>query len=1217
MMNKKITKRKALFDEKSRMRKCFSLLILLFSLTLSAQSNLSTDQNFVYTKSCLDADCVKKSEVVQYYDELGRPVQAVGIKATPLGRDVVTPFEYTPFGKQVKDYLPIPQQGTSGGAFYSSPFDGVSSAYGNEKIYSEKIYDNVYTDRVKQVIPVGDAWKLKPVNLGYETNLGGDVTKYVITTNWVDGRTDSGITLSTPYTVNQLMKTSATDEDGNTTVEFHNGEGQTILIRKNDGTQDLNTYYLYNEYGQLAYVIPPLAVGNTAPDQTTLDNLCYQYRYDGMGKPVEKKVPGKGWEYLIYDKQDRVIMSQDANLRRTDNTFLAKGWMFTKYDKFGRVVYTGFFPSTDTRVVVQNNVNSITANPENNEARSTGTFSTFGMNIFYTQNAFPSSNTTVLSVNYYDTYPIYDFNPPFPPPVFGQSLITDAQNAAINTKTLPTLSLVKNIEDYNWTKSFVYYDTKARPVSTYSINYLGGYTKTETELDFAGVIKQTKVYHKRLNSDTERIIAQSFEYDDQNRLKKQWHQVNSQPQELLSENSYNELSQLSNKKVGNNLQSIDYTYNIRGSLIKLNDPANLGIKLFGYELKYFNPLNTTNSTGKYNGNITEVTWKSTTDNVLKQYNYQYDALNRLTKGMYSEPRATVPQNDLYNETVTYDMNSNIKSLQRTGKNSLGVKGGIDDLSYHYSGNQLTSVVDDSDDYMGYPDASGNTISYDDNGNMKDHVDKGILGITYNYLNLPDYVKFDKTFIPRIPFGGDFNVNTQYFYRADGAKLKKIYTFGSGKSNMEVSTITDYLDGFQYEMEDTGGFSSTVLKFVPTSEGYYNFENNKYIYSYTDHLGNIRVSYSKNASGSAEVLEENSFYPFGLKHGGDNAQISNPSYTYQYNGKEFQRETGWSDYGARMYMSDIARWGVIDPLAEQYRRLTPYNYVANNPINYIDPDGRKMQAPKGSPDSTPPPMVQGGMLDYYARGGTGKTSDILKFLGQEDMLGSFMAMMATSNGGGGGEKSHTTIGDMMRGLGVNPSESMGYYQEVIKALNLRQQMINAKLDPNAKASYKDLGKLLIGVTSLTELYRITNAEFMEDSKNQHPAETVDKNIYLNMSKINSLLFFAYTLGHEMNHVFDNKFFKDKFIEMTPFGRADSIPFRNTFGLFKESTGLGWEMQMGNSILCGFSGFEAASYYYGPNGLEFYYQDTIDKLKPYMNELIRARTVIYNIQKNKLK
>ncbi|WP_394349963.1 RHS repeat-associated core domain-containing protein [Chryseobacterium vaccae] len=101
-----------------------------------------------------------------------------------------------------------------------------------------------------------------------------------------------------------------------------------------------------------------------------------------------------------------------------------------------------------------------------------------------------------------------------------------------------------------------------------------------------------------------------------------------------------------------------------------------------------------------------------------------------------------------------------------------------------------------------------------------------------------------------------------------------------------------------------------------------------------------MSYAKNSEGVLEITDVNNYYPFGLNHiEGQIAKGTLGSYfNYKYNGKELQ-ETGMYDYGARMYMPDLGRWGVVDPLAEQYRRWSPYNYAVNNPIRFIDPDGR--------------------------------------------------------------------------------------------------------------------------------------------------------------------------------------------------------------------------------------------------------------------------------------
>lgn len=924
------------------MKKILNILGIFILMQISAQNNLTTTENYIYSKSCLNMDCTKISESVQYFDGFGKLFQTQNIKASPLGKDMVQHITYDGFGRKVDGWNPVPMN-TLGGALQDSIAvkNMAISVYGDIRPFSHTVIEKSPLDRPMSITSIGQEWQNHPVNVGNYANQANEVRKYIVKTSQTEDRTEDELSLEGFYSANTLVKTSVTDEDGNTNIEYKNKKGQIVLSRKGAGTsEETDTYYVYNDYNQIAFVIPPLGV-NAPMNQNTYDNLYYQYRYDGWARLVEKKIPGKGWEYMIYDQQDRLIMTQDANLRTTDNNFGARGWMVTKYDKLGRTVYSGFLESTDSRATLQNNVNNLTVNSENNETRSSTSFTANGVEVYYTQNAFPSGSITVLTVNYYDTYPQYTFNPTFPISIFGQEILTDTQSSPINTRGLPTLSLVKNIEDNGWTKNYVYYDTKGRTASTYSINHLGGFTKMEMQLDFAGVIQQTKIYHKRLATDTEKIITQRFEYDDQNRLEKQWHKVDSWGEELLVDNTYNELSQLSNKKTGNGLQSIDYTYNVRGTIIKMNDPANLGLKLFGYELKSFNPQNTTNATGKYNGNITEIDWKTSTDNILRRYNYQYDALSRLKKGIFSEPETSIPQNDFYNELVTYDLNGNITSLQRNTKGISGMKEQIDDLVYTYEGNKLQTVVDGSGNYAGYPDTSGTMISYDNNGNIISHGDKGIVNIKYNYLDLPAEIKFSSTYTIRNYATGEDelrNIRTNYIFRADGSKLRKKYTTFFIKNGTERIATTDYLDGFQYTINYLG---AVTLDFVPTSEGYYDFKNNRYIYSYIDHLGNIRLSYFKNAnSGSAEVLEENNYYPFGLKHQGYNLLTGNPSYKYQYNGKELQEETGWNDYGARMYMSDIGRWGVIDPLAEQMRRYSPYNYAFNNPIKFIDPDGRK-------------------------------------------------------------------------------------------------------------------------------------------------------------------------------------------------------------------------------------------------------------------------------------
>ncbi|SMO43824.1 RHS repeat-associated core domain-containing protein [Chryseobacterium rhizoplanae] len=947
--------------------------ILMLTGSLYSQ-NLPNTENYIQTRTYIDSvktssTAVKQFHTVQYFDGLGRPKQVVNVKASPLGRDVVTHFEYDSFGRQVKDYLPVPQSNTLNGAIVPNPLSNATqpTIYGQEKIFAEKTLENSPLDRILQQKQVGTAWNNKPVVFSYSANTNTDVRKYSTTTTFVENRTDSELKVANDtnalngfYKANQLYKNVVKDEDGNETIEFKNGQGQVVLVRKVlSATENADTYYIYNEFNQLAFVIPPtasLALKNLAVgvqiSSTVLENLCYQYRYDGKNRLVEKKVPAKGWEHMVYDKADRLVLSQDANMRPGSR------WLFTKYDVIGRPIMTGTVAG-GTRLEMQNMIGGNVIK----EARTATEFTKSGMAIYYTNDNL-SNMETVLSVNYYDTYPP---NSPAVTNVFNNKLLTDNPAAKYTTKGLLLASYIKNIENDNWTKNFTWYDTKGRIVGSRSNNHLGGYTVLNNKLDFVGAILQTNTYHRRLGTDNETSIQEFFTYDAQNRLITHKHQVNTNPVEILAQNTYNELLQLQTKKVGGivataPLQQIDYQYNIRGWMTKINDPANLNGKLFGYEIKYDNPVNP-QSVGKFNGNIAEIDWNNGSQNLLKRYNYQYDALNRLSNAFYKEP--STGNTGYFDEYLSYDLNGNILTLKR---NAPPVSPGttfvqIDDLSYQYTGNRLDKIIESSLNDTGY-EGGNNVIDYDLNGSMTTMKDKGIKSIVYNHLNLPDSYSITHS----SPLGSILNIGLNYLYRADGVKIRKIYSSGPPRSKAST-TITDYLDGFQYSYFEGGGSCITCrtenayeqqaykgifdpgtitpewkLDFVHTPEGVYSFVENRYIYQYKDHLGNTRITYGKNSDGVLEIKDTNDYYPFGLNHIGGLKGFLGSYLSYKYNGKELQ-ETGFYDYGARMYMPDLGRWGVVDPLAEKTRRWTPYVYAGDNPMRFIDPDGRTWGDPK--------------------------------------------------------------------------------------------------------------------------------------------------------------------------------------------------------------------------------------------------------------------------------
>ncbi|MEM6395321.1 MAG: RHS repeat-associated core domain-containing protein [Bacteroidota bacterium] len=101
------------------------------------------------------------------------------------------------------------------------------------------------------------------------------------------------------------------------------------------------------------------------------------------------------------------------------------------------------------------------------------------------------------------------------------------------------------------------------------------------------------------------------------------------------------------------------------------------------------------------------------------------------------------------------------------------------------------------------------------------------------------------------------------------------------------------------------------------------------------------STSLNDPNTAEILQRELYYPFGMSFRGTAPLEPEPDQDFLYNGKELVGETGLYDYGARYYDPAVSRWMGVDPLAYEYGAWSPYNYVLNNPMLHFDPDGRSV------------------------------------------------------------------------------------------------------------------------------------------------------------------------------------------------------------------------------------------------------------------------------------
>ena len=468
--------------------------------------------------------------------------------------------------------------------------------------------------------------------------------------------------------------------------------------------------------------------------------------------------------------------------------------------------------------------------------------------------------------------------------------------------------------------------------------------------------------HPRFNclnprGDNSQEELYEYEYDNAGRPVKTYHTHNKGERILLSESVYDDLGRLQEKRRHNDMDTVRYEYTIRNWVSAIKSRS------FVQRL-YYDTGSGSGFVPRYNGNIAGIGYEQ--NGYSYNYLFLYDGLNRLTAAnSYDKAGGSVPYSELYE----YDRMGNITCLERQlGENK------TDALNIQYTGNHIKKVSSGSPvsgyDFgsMSYPDLSDASIEYyyDNNGNLIKNLDKGVVATRHNFLNLPDTIQFQN---------GNQIINS---YLADGRKVKAVYkTYSTGivvpqdavyHGNAYYDVSTDEWDG-HYMYRSWYGDTPRMFM-VQTPEGYVGADyvgidshrNYAYYYYVHDHLGNVRITRNSQGYYADQSLE---YYPSGVLFGRSTEKERQP---YMFGGKELVSMHGPNEYDftGRWQYSIIPSFTSLDPLCEKYYSVSPYVYCLNNPLKYVDPDGKQV-IPVPAPVPIPLPI-------YYPPHQTSTISD---------------------------------------------------------------------------------------------------------------------------------------------------------------------------------------------------------------------------------------------------
>ena len=825
----------------------------------------------------------KVLEGISYLDDLGRRSQEVIRNGTPLdlsnvGKDLVTMVDYDIVGRVDKTYLPYPEANNEGTlkanalnnqqSYYQTRFGSEDGAHA----HSSQAYEASPLNRVNKLIAPGYNWRDGSNHNQQSTYTVNDGTEQIIRLE-VQAGTNTILfdEVNGFYEPGELTKSISKDENAinrGEVITFSNNEGQVVLKKvKIDIDKYTSTYYVYDDFEQLRHVIQPEGIRlildpaevNTTWASINTDDFrskwMFSYEYDGRRRMTGKRVPGADWVYMVYDRWDRLVLTQDGKQRKTpvviDNgttsitayrgedyqvsgtgklkidkgfSFSAKGdnefkvhsstmantdsWTFIKYDHLNRPILTGVTRLAGNQATVQAVVDVFYGNG----GQRFETYNGGGVQ-GYTNNSFPSVTVSdLLTVAYFDHY---NFTTAAYP-----------SGAQAMAKGLPTGGKTRILGEDTWITYVTHYDNRLRPIRNTTDNHLGG--QDVVDVTYRNIVSPKVTTSVRTHTDGSNTttIEQNYEYDHLDRVKAIKHKVNGGMEKTILALNYNDLGQIEQQDLGG-VQEVDYAYNVRGWLRTINGGTNLiGSDKFGMELQY----DSGGGSAQYNGNISTMKWKTKgmgQNETEQRYEYTYDPMSRMTGANY------VGAGNRSLSGITYDHNSNLQTLTR---------GVMDSLNYDYEGNSKMRIDDALDATEGFADkvSQPEEYLYDKAGNSLQDLNNDVVQISYNILNLPELVSLKD------------GRKVKYSYTSTGAKIRKQYIDGSS------TTTIDYVGGIHYKNGE--------IDYLMHGTGRVLYAAGSYIYEYNlkDHLGNIRATIAEQSLGSNMIsnpeVDNTSGYP---------------------------------------------------------------------------------------------------------------------------------------------------------------------------------------------------------------------------------------------------------------------------------------------------------------------------------------------------------------------